>query len=115
MFLTPLALRLALRRGILDHPGLHKTQTSPIPYLGGAAIITAFAVAILGAAIIRPPFDGFGELAVILGCALALGVLGLADDLWGLSPWPRLGVEVLAGVVVWATPAAAHLFASDVM
>lgn len=115
LFLTPLALRFAQRRGILDHPGLHKGQASPIPYLGGAAIIGAFAAVILGAALVRPPVDGFAELAVILGAAVILGLLGLGDDLRGLSPWFRLGVELVAGVAIWATPAGAQVFTSDAL
>src|SRR5207244_12506827 len=40
-------------------------------------------------------------------------VMGLVDDLRGLSPWLRLAVEIAAGVVVWVTPAGAQLFAND--
>jgi UDP-GlcNAc:undecaprenyl-phosphate GlcNAc-1-phosphate transferase len=101
--LTPLALRLAHRRQFLDHPGEIKAQASPIPYLGGAAIVTAFAVVILGAALFRSRPDGVEELAVILGGAVVLAVLGLVDDLRGLSPWLRLGVEAVAAAAVWAS------------
>jgi UDP-glucose 4-epimerase len=52
LLLTPLAIRLAFRRGVLDKPGGHKSHTSPVPYLGGLAIVAAFAVAVLVAAFI---------------------------------------------------------------
>ena len=39
-----------------------------------------------------------------------LGGVGLLDDLRGLSPWPRLAIEILCGVLVWATPAGAEIF-----
>jgi UDP-GlcNAc:undecaprenyl-phosphate GlcNAc-1-phosphate transferase len=113
LILTPLALRYALRRSILDHPGEIKAQSSPIPYLGGAAILLAFVAVIVAATILRPPTSGSSELAVILVLACVLGAMGLVDDLRGLSPWLRLAVEVGAGVVVWATPAAASTFEND--
>jgi UDP-GlcNAc:undecaprenyl-phosphate/decaprenyl-phosphate GlcNAc-1-phosphate transferase len=115
LLLTPLALRFALRRGVLDKPGGIKTQSAAVPYLGGAAILLAFVVALLVAALIAPPNDGLEELAVILGLAVLLGVVGLADDLRGLSPWWRLAVEVSAGVIVWATPAGAEVFGNDLL
>lgn len=113
LFLTPMAVRVAVRRGVLDRPSEIKAQESPVPYLGGAAILLAFTSVVLGAAIVNPPESGLGELAVILGLATALALMGLVDDLRGLSPWLRLVVEVGAGVAVWATPAGADIFTND--
>src|SRR4051812_49890025 len=39
--LTPVAGRLAHRRGFLDHPGGHSTHTAATPTLGGLAIAVA--------------------------------------------------------------------------
>lgn len=112
---TPLALRFALRNQILDAPSEIKAQESPVPYLGGAAIVFAFAGAVLVAALVRPPTGGLEELVIILGLGLLLAVVGLFDDLRGLSPFLRLGIEIAAGVLVWATPAGAELFANDAL
>lgn len=114
LLLTPYALAFALRRRILDHPSEVKAQPSPVPYLGGAAILLAFAAVVLGAALLRPPTAGLTELATILGLATFLALTGLVDDLRGLSLWVRVGIELVAGVVVWATPAGASLFSNDV-
>ncbi|MEN3273640.1 MAG: UDP-GlcNAc:undecaprenyl-phosphate/decaprenyl-phosphate GlcNAc-phosphate transferase, partial [Actinomycetota bacterium] len=78
-------------------------------------IVASFAIVVLLAAIVRPPNSGLDELAVILGLAVVLAVVGLLDDLRGLSPWVRLAVEIAAGVTVWATPAGADVFANDVL
>lgn len=112
---TPLALRVALRIGALDHPGLIKAQSSPVPYLGGAAIVLAFAFVVGLASLVRPPYSGAEELLVMLGLAALLGIVGLLDDLRGLSPWIRLGVEIAAAVVVWATPAGPEVFGNDAL
>jgi UDP-GlcNAc:undecaprenyl-phosphate/decaprenyl-phosphate GlcNAc-1-phosphate transferase len=105
LLLTPLALRLALRRQIMDEPGGHKGHTSPVPYLGGTAIVTAFAVAVGIGALVRPPESGRAELLVLLGLAVGLAVVGLIDDLRNLSPWLRLGVQFAAAIGVAITGA----------
>lgn len=115
MGLTPLALRTAVSRRILDHPSEIKAQDSPVPYLGGVAIVSSFAIVVLVAALVFPPESGLSELAIILGLGVVLAVMGLVDDLRGLSPWLRVAVEVAAGVIVWATPAGAQLFANDAL
>ena len=49
------------------------------------------------------------DLAVFLAMAVGLAVLGLVDDLRGLSPWPRLALEIGAGIGVWTTTSTAWL------
>lgn len=110
LLLTPLALRVALRRQILDEPGGHKSHTSPVPYLGGTAIVTAFAVAVGVGSLLRPPESGRDELLVILGLAVALAGLGLVDDLRGLGPWLRLAAQFAAGLGVALTGAGVAVF-----
>jgi UDP-GlcNAc:undecaprenyl-phosphate/decaprenyl-phosphate GlcNAc-1-phosphate transferase len=99
--LVPVALRFALRRQVLDHPGGYKTQDAPVPYLGGVAMLVAFAVAVAVAAALRPPVSGFDQLLVILGVAVALGLVGLLDDLRGLGVTIRLVAMVAAGIALW--------------
>ncbi len=100
--LTPVALHVARRFAILDVPTGNKAHQSPVPYLGGAAIVVAFSLIVMGAAIIRPPDHGLTNLAAILGMALALAAMGVVDDIRTLNPWLRLGVEILAGFGAWA-------------
>jgi len=101
--LTPLMLKVAIRRSLLDAPDARKAQTSPVPYLGGVAIVLAFATTVLAAGLVTDPPSGLGALAAVLGAGLVLALTGLADDLRGLSPYLRLAVEIGAGVVVYAT------------
>ncbi|HMK98318.1 MAG TPA: MraY family glycosyltransferase, partial [Acidimicrobiales bacterium] len=103
LVLTPVALRLAVRHRLLDHPGSAKAHAEAVPYLGGAAIVVSFSFVVLAATAIRPPPSGLPDLAAFLGLAVMLALLGLLDDTrGGLSPWLRLGLEALAGVAVWA-------------
>jgi UDP-GlcNAc:undecaprenyl-phosphate/decaprenyl-phosphate GlcNAc-1-phosphate transferase len=111
---TPLAIKLAVQRGILDHPREHKAHESPVPYLGGLALVGAFSLAVLVAAFVRPPVSGRGELVVVLAIGLGLSVIGLLDDLRGLNAWPRILSEVVAGIGLYAVGAGVELFQSDI-
>ncbi|HEX5615215.1 MAG TPA: MraY family glycosyltransferase [Acidimicrobiia bacterium] len=84
---TPLAARVARRLGVVDHPGELKVHATPVPYLGGVAVLVAMAGPL---AAHRP--------ALLLPLALALA-LGVADDSRGLSPRARVVGEVVIGVV----------------
>jgi len=109
---TPIALSIARRLKLFDIPKPGKAHKSPVPFLGGAAIVAAFAAIVLGASLIRPPKSGLSDLAAVLGIALVLSAMGLIDDIRGLGPWLRLAVEAGAGVGVWALGTRAHLLSS---
>jgi len=98
--LTEPLRRFALRHGITDRPGGHKGHARPTPYLGGVAValVTLFS----GAAGVFVGGLGDPGLAVLLGGAATMAVLGLVDDLRPLGPAPRLCVETAAasGVVL---------------
>lgn len=113
--LTPLALRLALRREVLDRPevGDHKGHESPVPYLGGLAIVGSFAAVVLVAAIVRPPHSGLSQLALLLGTAFVLSVIGLVDDLRNLGPFVRFAAQIGAGVAAWYADVRVDIFRGD--
>lgn len=99
--LTPIALKVALRSNLLDRPGSYKIQSTPIPYLGGAAIATAFGVAVLLAAVVAQPGARLQDFPLIMMVAIGLAVMGLFDDIYGLHMFLRFGIEVLAGLTLW--------------
>jgi UDP-GlcNAc:undecaprenyl-phosphate/decaprenyl-phosphate GlcNAc-1-phosphate transferase len=113
--LTPMAIRLAVRSGALDHPADHKSHKSPIPHLGGLAIVTAFTGAVVLAAIARPPEGGLGVLLPLLLIATALALVGLMDDLRELSPAWRVIAETGAAVVVWVLGSGVTVTGSDAL
>jgi UDP-GlcNAc:undecaprenyl-phosphate/decaprenyl-phosphate GlcNAc-1-phosphate transferase len=99
---------LAIRLGAMDAPNMaRKTQSEPVPYLGGVAIALGISILTLGAVFIGAEnFAGedngqLKDLALtVLLPALVLGAVGLFDDLRSLSPWPRLIVQTVVGTVV---------------
>ena len=98
---TPLMRRLALHRDAVDSPdGGRKVQATAIPYLGGIAIAGSASAVLLAASALRGnPGNDARLLLGVLGPAIVLSVVGLIDDLRGLTPLPRFVAQSGAGAV----------------
>jgi len=96
-FITPLIRRLALKYNIVDQPSeARKIHHHAVAYLGGLAIFIGFVVAVL------INIELSRQLAALLiGCSI-LVVIGVIDDIRGLSPWAKLGWQFLAAGVALA-------------
>jgi UDP-GlcNAc:undecaprenyl-phosphate GlcNAc-1-phosphate transferase len=92
---VPAARRLAVARGITDHPKQDRWHKAPTPYLGGVAIALGAVVC----AAFAPQWEA--EAAVLLAAAVVIGIVGLVDDVRTLHPRARLGVEALAATAVF--------------
>jgi UDP-GlcNAc:undecaprenyl-phosphate/decaprenyl-phosphate GlcNAc-1-phosphate transferase len=114
--------RAAPQWGLIDQPGERKIHARPIPLGGGLAIwcgivlplaISQLVVWLVNSGtisvdvvpeILRPHLAGFseqsGKLWLLLGIATALMLLGLADDLRGLSWKLRLAVQTILATVL---------------
>jgi len=122
LLLVPTVREFARSRQIHDNPGGHKSHRSPVPYLGGVAMALSFSAAmVVGVAVWRSArlengdlnlalgnliTQGDGlvrELVVMLGVALLFSLMGLVDDLRGLSPWLRffVGLGLATSVVLF--------------
>jgi UDP-N-acetylmuramyl pentapeptide phosphotransferase/UDP-N-acetylglucosamine-1-phosphate transferase len=97
LVLTPALRGLARRFGLLDRPNPRSSHATVVPRAGGAAI----AAAVLGALSLCPGFWQGGAAFALLG-ALALGVLGLADDRFGLSPGVRITAQLAIAFLIVA-------------
>ena len=93
---------LAIRIGAMDKPNLErKTQKAPVPYLGGASIAIAV-TALAYAGVVTSDFTttNFPLASYVLIPALAMGAMGLIDDLRGLPALPRLIVQTAIAIAV---------------
>lgn len=121
LLLVPAVREYARKREINDNPGGHKSHDAPVPYLGGVAMVVAFSLAMLAGVLVlrsgefegrqftltfRDVLRGDGlvqELVVVLVLALVFSVMGLIDDLRGLTPSFRfvVGLAVAATLVAY--------------
>ena len=100
--LTPIMRKIALAQGVLDLPNsAHKSHKNPVPYLGGGAIIIGV-VTVSYVALISNEFiwSNFWLATSVLGPAVAMGLVGLWDDLKNLNPLPRFIGQSIAGLVI---------------
>ena len=95
IFGTPIVTRVARAWGLVDKPGPRKVHSTPIPRIGGAAVMLATL------AILLPVFaldNTIGEalrkvqaqVVTLLACGMAVFLMGLWDDVRGLRAIPKL-------------------------
>src|SRR5580658_10896778 len=93
---TPYAIALANRLDFYDRPAGYKGHGRPTPYLGGAAVMAGFLIAVL-------LFAGDLERTAPLSAGVAaLWIVGTIDDRRTVSPTLRLLLELAFGALVWS-------------
>lgn len=114
--MVPVARALAVRAGVMDHPGNRKIHTTPVARLGGIAPAVVFWLsAALGFAALKDPLfqavlgEGLQDaprvgpklLGVLLGSFIAFAT-GFADDLFGgrFPVWAKALGQVSAALCV---------------
>ncbi len=97
VFLTPAAIVVAQRLGVMDMPDTKlKPHARPTPYLGGTAMCLAWTLALLLG--LATGIEGRVVLPILLG-GVAMSIMGLIDDVRHISPKWRLAI----GAVVIST------------
>jgi len=108
LMLTPFVRNLALHFGLVDQPDAYrKLHKTPVPRLGGVAILAATLIAYLlmlatglsAGHIVREgvPF----AISLLPAAAIIFGV-GLLDDILQIRPTYKLAAQVGAAALVWS-------------
>lgn len=104
---APVALALLTRCDVLDHPSQRSSHVVPVPRGGGVAPALGALVAIA----VTTSVPATGRAAIVVAAA-GLGLIGLIEDLVGISALLRLAVQFLAAAV--AAPFAFHAMTGGV-
>ncbi len=106
MLLAPPVARLCERRGWLAYPGPRSVHRSPMPTVGGLAIIAGFTGALLlsfalewlDPALRRSPYEHLRLTLLLIGATI-VAAISFIDDLRDLPALPRLVVHFGAALV----------------
>ena len=102
---TPYAIAVADRLRFYDKPIGYKGHARPTPYLGGAAVMAGFIVALLLTA------GHWGRTVPLVGGVALLWAVGTIDDRRTVRPAWRVLVELALAWMVWASGLGWHLHA----
>jgi len=105
LWTTPDVRNIGLKSGHVDEPGGRKVHQRPMVRLGGVSIFAGTITSLLvvwwlGGFGILPPDKEWQIWGVTLG-GLGFFLIGLADDLFSLSPFVRLLVQIIVASVAW--------------
>jgi UDP-GlcNAc:undecaprenyl-phosphate GlcNAc-1-phosphate transferase len=105
---VPAARALASQWGVLDVPAARKVHKVATPLLGGVMVYAAFAATVLF------NFSFSLQLKGVAVGATMVVVVGILDDVYGLSARLKLLGQVLAALVTMAYGVALHVVPADV-
>ncbi len=97
LLVTPSIISVANHYHLFDFPGERKVHTNQTPRLGGMAIFAA----LLFSFFLWKPADIIDpSMRYIIFSLVILFFVGLKDDIVGISPLKKLGLQILVAVIV---------------
>ena len=103
---TPVVRELNRRLGMVDKPDPRRINKVPIPRGGGVALVFGVLVPYLAFHLVtgRPWIQGLSDpqAYALSALAVAITLLGFADDRFSLPPKAKLLGQVVVAVLVWA-------------
>ena len=94
--INPNVRRIAVSRNIVDNPDARKLQRTPVPLLGGVSVFFGI---VIGLCVARMLFNTSILYPILVGLIIMLYV-GTADDILGLSPYVRFGMEIFVVIAM---------------
>jgi UDP-GlcNAc:undecaprenyl-phosphate/decaprenyl-phosphate GlcNAc-1-phosphate transferase len=106
LFLTPWVMRLAVRVGAVDQPNERKTHLTPMPRMGGVAVLASFLLSLVVLWLVNPELEShiwiWDRESPLIGLAL-LGMLalGIWDDIRTLGPGLKFVLQLAIASLVY--------------
>ncbi len=98
--LTPLIRIIAIKTGIVVHPGGRRVHATVTPLLGGIAMFTGFMTAIFITTGISPILNFERTVLGIVICASIVAIMGVIDDKYELSGLKQALIIVIAAYIL---------------
>ena len=99
--LTPLSIKIAEKIGAVDIPTERKVHKTPIPRLGGVAVVSAVAISLLVGAAVNiyiPRIVNTNLMGLLVGSLIIIAV-GVWDDTRNANPFVKLAFQVIAASI----------------
>ena len=97
----PLINKYAIKSNILDFVDLRKQKRIPIPRVGGLGIFLGIFASLVFLLFNKDLNLLLGKLEVILLLSIGFFLIGFIDDLFNISPWPRLIIQFFLSSIAW--------------
>ena len=98
----PLVIKGCEKYNIFDKPDSRKQHKSYIVGLGGISILLGFIISLIFYDILNQnPYSFLWENKIIITLIVLIFFVGLFDDIYTISPWPRLFIEIVLASVAW--------------
>ena len=91
-YAIPVIVRVAKAKKIYDMPNGRTSHQTPTPRLGGVGVF----LSVLLISLLLVDISKFPQLQYVLAGSTILFIIGLKDDILSLSPWKKLGGQLLA-------------------
>ena len=93
--------------GATDHPSPRKEHNYPIVRMGGIAMISGYMIAIIASTHIFQKYllydlSDLKIVYILLFGSLLSFLIGVSDDIFNLSPWPRLSLQIIMASIIWS-------------
>ena len=97
MLIHPYIVKFAKKHNIVDNPDARKLQKTPIPILGGVAVFIGLIFGFFATSIL---FDEFTTLLPVFTAISVMLCVGVADDLFELTPRLRFFIELIVALLL---------------
>ena len=95
-YAIPVIVRIAKVKKIYDMPNGRTSHQTPTPRLGGVGVF----LSVLLISLLIVDISKFPQFQYILAGSIILFFIGLKDDILSLSPWKKLGGQLLATLFI---------------
>ena len=98
--------RISERYSLYDLPNSRKIHSKPIPRIGGLGIFISFLAVNFALFLLMPSYYQIGlgnnNIIYLFFVSLIIFSLGFFDDIYKVSPFPRLFIQAISSIFLWS-------------